>query len=161
MSANDDVIHVIDRTALIENLLNQAIEKYCSPRKEAFPLFWSVILDSSIIELGAKIKVALAIAQETGFKLKDDPLHKLLSYRNAFAHHAVDAHPVLFVAKDPEKDEMRYMLHTISNSGRIRQISRNEALKEFDTCYDQAKQSLVEFCKAIVANVESEKDGAI
>lgn len=157
MSANDDVIHVIDRTALIENLLNQAIEKYCSPRKEAFPLFWSVILDSSIIELGAKIKVALAIAQETGFKLKDVPLHKVISYRNAFAHHAVDAHPVLFVAKDPEKDETRYMLHIIRSSGIVQQISRDKALKEFDTCCDKVEQSLVEFCKAIVANVDSEK----
>jgi len=157
MSANDDVIHVIDRTALIENLLNQAIEKYCSPRKEAFPLFGNVILDSSIMTMGSKIKVAMAIAQETGFDLKQDPLHKLLSYRNAFAHHAVDAHPMILVAKDPEQDEMRYMLHTILNSGRIQQISREEALKEFDTCYDQTKQSLVEFCNAIVANVDSEK----
>jgi hypothetical protein len=159
MSANDDVIHVINRTALIENLLSQAIEKYCSPRKEAFPFFWNVILDSSIMPMGSKIKVAMAIAQETGFKLKQDLLHKLISYRNAFAHHAVDAHPMIFVAKDPEQDEMRYVLHTISNSGRIRRISRDEALKEFDTCYDQAKQSLVEFCKAIVANIESEKYG--
>jgi hypothetical protein len=161
MSANEDIIHVINRTALIENLLNQAIERYCSPRKEAFSLFWNVILDSSIMPMGSKIKVAMAIAQETGFDLKQGPLHKLLSYRNAFAHHAVDAHPMILVAKDPEHDEMRYMLHTILNSGRIQQISRDEALKEFDTFYDQAKQSLVEFCKAIVANVESEKDGAI
>src|SRR4030042_6110390 len=161
MSANDDVIHVINRTALIENLLNQAIEKYCSPRKEAFSFFWNVILDSSITPMGSKIKVAMAIAQEIGFELKQDPLHKLISYRNAFAHHAVDAHPMILVAKDPEQDEMRYMLHTISNSGRIQRINRDEALKEFDTCYDQAKQSLVEFCKAIVANIESEKYGAI
>jgi hypothetical protein len=161
MTANDDIIHVIDRTALIENLLNQAIERYCSPRKEAFPLFWNVILDSSIIELGAKIKVAMAIAQETGFKLKDDPLHKVISYRNAFAHHTVDAHPVLLVAKDSENDEIRFMLHTISNSGRINRISRDDALKEFDTYYDQAKQSLIEFCKVIAGKVENEKDGAV
>jgi len=161
MSANDDVIHVINRTALIENLLNQAIEKYCSPRKEVFPFFWNVILDSSIMTMGSKIKVAMAIAQETGFKLKDDSLHDLSMYRNAFAHHAVDAHPMLLVAKDPEQDEVRYMLHIIKYSGKIQQISRDEALKKFDTCYDQAKQSLVEFCKAIVANIESEKYGAI
>jgi hypothetical protein len=157
MSANDDVIHVIDRTALIENLLNQAIEKYCSPRKEAFPLFWSVILDSSIMPMGAKIKVAMAIAQETSIKLKDNSLHDLIMYRNAFAHHAVDAHPTLVVAKNPEQDEVRYMLHIIKYSGRIQQISRDEALNKFDACYDQAKQSLVEFCKAIVVNVDSEK----
>jgi hypothetical protein len=157
MSANDDVIHVIDRTVLIENLLNQAIEKYCSPRKEAFPFFWNVILDSSIMPMGAKIKVAMAIAQETSFKLKDNSLHDLIMYRNAFAHHAVDAHPTLVVAKDPEQDEMRYMLHIIRSSGIVQRISRDKALKEFDTCCDKAEQSLVEFRKAIVANVDSEK----
>src|SRR4030043_279184 len=119
MSANDNVIHVIDRTALIENLLNQAIVKYCSPRKEAFPFFWNVILDSSIMTMGSKIKVAMAIAQEISFKLNPNPLHELISYRNAFAHHAVDAHPTLLVAKDPEQDEIRYMLHIIQHSGRI------------------------------------------
>lgn len=102
----------------------------------------------------------MAIAQETGFELKQDPLHKLISYRNAFAHHAVDAHPMILVAKNPEQDKMQYMLHIISNSGRIKQISRDEALKEFDICYDQAKQSLVDLRKAIEAKFERDTDGA-
>src|SRR5687768_2827956 len=36
----DDVTHVINRTDLIENLLNQVIMAYCSPRKEVFSFFW-------------------------------------------------------------------------------------------------------------------------
>jgi hypothetical protein len=107
--------------------------------------------------MGAKIKVAMAIAQETSFKLKDNSLHDLIMYRNAFAHHAVDAHPTLVVAKDPEQDEVRYMLHIIRSSGIVQQISRDKALNEFDTCCDKVEQSLVEFCKAIVENVDSEK----
>lgn len=158
MSANDDIMHVIDRTALIENLLNQAIEKYCSPRKKAFPLFWDVILDSSIMPMASKVKVTMAIAQRIAFGLKQESLHKLISCRNAFAHHAVDAHPTVLVVKDSEQDKMEYMLHVISSSGRIKRRSRDEVLKEFDTCYDQAKRSLIEFRDAIVAFVENDKN---
>ena len=68
MSSSDDVIQVINRTALIENLLNQVIEKYSCPRKEVFEFFWDVVLDSSIMSLGAKVKVAMAISQELAVK---------------------------------------------------------------------------------------------
>jgi hypothetical protein len=36
MQANDDLATILDRTALIENILNQVIEAFCGPRKEAF-----------------------------------------------------------------------------------------------------------------------------
>lgn len=115
MSDNDDVIRVFNRTALIENLLNEPIEKYCPPRKELSAFFWNVVLDSSIMPLGAKIKVAKGIAQEIGVKLIQDPIHKVISYRNAFTHHSVDAHTTIYVRKDPMQTEMHYMLHVISS----------------------------------------------
>jgi hypothetical protein len=39
MENNGDLLHVIDRTALIENILNQIIEAFCEPRQEPF-MFW-------------------------------------------------------------------------------------------------------------------------
>ena len=159
MLGNDDVIRVINRTALIENLLNQVIQRYCCPRKEAFTLFWSVVLNSSIMPLGPKVKVAMAIAQEIDVKLKQDPLHKLISYRNAFAHHSVDAHPTFYVGKYPEQHEMHYELHVILNSGKMQRIRRDKALKDFDNLFDQAKQSLVELINAIEANLKGGEDG--
>lgn len=47
MLTENFAIDVIDRTALIENIINQIIEAFCQPRKEPFMFFWNVILDSS------------------------------------------------------------------------------------------------------------------
>ena len=74
-----------------------------------------MVLDSSIMPLGAKVKAAMAIAQEIGVKLDQDSLHKVISYRNAFAHHSVDAYSTIYVRKDPMQTEMHYMLHVISS----------------------------------------------
>jgi len=159
MSSSDDVIQIINRTALIENILNQVIEKYCCPRKEAFQFFWNVVLDSSIIPLGSKVKIAMAISQEINVKLDQNSLHKLISYRNAFAHHSVDAHPTLLVNKNPEKDELHYLLHIINNSGKTQRKRRDIALCEFDDNYEVAKKSLMSLLKAVKAKTqEARKD---
>ena len=115
----NDVSKVIDRTALIENILNQVILNYSAPRKDAFNFFWDVLLDSSIMPLGSKVKVAMAISQELNIKLKQDSLHKVLSYRNAFAHHSLNSHPTLAVGKTPEEDKAYYSFQVIKNSGKI------------------------------------------
>lgn len=149
LSEKDDIIFVIDRTATIENLLDQIIEKYCSPRKEVFSFFWSVVLDSSILSLGAKVKLVTVIAQELGVQFKSHSLHQILSLRNAFAHHPSTAHPVLAVGVKPDQDEVYYELHVISNSGKIRKVERGKALKEFNNNYDKAKQSLNQLLEAV------------
>ena len=159
MMSGEDVIHVINRTAVIENVLNQLIAEYCRPRKEAFAFFWTVLLDSSIIPLGAKVKVAAAISQESNdAKLDKDSLHKLISYRNAFAHHAEDAHPTLFVSKNREEDQSHFMLHVITPSGQTREIRRVDALSDFNSCYEKAMKSLVAMLRATKAKTEGEAD---
>lgn len=160
MSAHDDVIQIINRTALIENILNQVIEKYCCPRKEAFPFFWTVLLDGSIMPLGAKVKIAMAISQAIDAKLDQDSLHKLISFRNAFAHHGADAHPTLFVGKNPEEDELHYMLHVVTHSGKIQQKRRGEALAEFNACYEKAKKSLMDLLGSVITEVQGKKSAA-
>ena len=91
---DDGGVRVINRTALIENILSQVFVGYCSPRKEAWEFMWSVAPDTSAMSLGAKVKVAMAVASETQFKVDKHPLHTVLALRNAFAHHATDAHAV-------------------------------------------------------------------
>ena len=83
MSADGALARVVDRTALIENILNQVLEAYCRPRDEASRFFWNVLLDSSILPLGSKVKVAMAISQELATALNQQSLHKLVSLRNA------------------------------------------------------------------------------
>ncbi|OGO30277.1 MAG: hypothetical protein A2Z16_12790 [Chloroflexi bacterium RBG_16_54_18] len=160
MPYNDDVIHVINRTALLENLLNQVIENYCSPRKDRFVFFWTVILDTSIMPMASKIKVAMAISQKLDFDLKQNPLHDLLSYRNAFAHHATDAHPMLMVGRTADEERSQFELHIISSSGKIKRLSRESALAEFDHCYKEAKESLLGLRNAVTRSMEGETKDA-
>jgi hypothetical protein len=149
MSTHSDLADVIDRTALIENILNQVIEAFCEPRREPFMFFWNVLLDSSIMPMGSKVKVAMAIAQEMKFKLDQTSIHSVMSLRNAFAHHPMNSHPVLVVGKTRETDEMHLQLQILSNSGKLSKKNRQDALAEFNAAYKVAKASLVGMLKAI------------
>ena len=149
MSNTSDLVHVVNRTASIENILNQIIEAFCEPRKDRFTFFWSVVLDSSIMSAGSKVKVASAIANELGIKIEQNALHIVLSMRNAFAHNSTDSHPVLVVGNTPKEDEMHFQFHILSNSGKLSNKRRNEALTEFDSAYYLAKTSLLELLEVI------------
>jgi len=145
----NDVSIVVNRTDLIENLLDQVVESYCAPRKEVTYFFRHVVLNSSIMPLGSKIKVAMAISQELGVKLKQDSLHKVVSYRNSFAHHGLGSHSIMYCHKDPSQDEVHNHLFIIKNSGKTEMVRRQDALDEFNKNYEIAKQSLVELRDAI------------
>ena len=143
------LIEVIDGTALVENLMNQIIEGYCGPRRDRFEFFWSVLLDSSIIPLGGKVRAVSAIAQKLEFKVDAAQLHNILSLRNAFAHHETSSHPLLVVGATPEQSSSHYQLHIISSSGKVTRKKREDALKEFRSAYKSAKSNLVEFVRIV------------
>ena len=159
MQLDNDLSQVIDRTALIENMLNQAIHNYASPRKDAFEFFWNVLLDSSIILLGSKVKVAMAISQQLGINIDQEPFHKIMAHRNAFAHHALDSHPTLAVGKTPDDDQLHHhhMLHIIKSSGKTERKSRKQALDEFNDNYEMARNSLAELLDAIKNQAQSRR----
>lgn len=156
--ADPDVVNVIDCTALIENILNQVIVGYCSPRKGAYEFMWSIVLDTSVMSLGAKVNVALAGAHEMKVKLDNDALHTVISMRNAFAHHASDAHPVFVVGRRAEESRGLLQLWVLGTSGKITKIKRDEALARFNQAYKAAKKSIVELKNVIHARYE--KTGA-
>lgn len=151
MSDQEDLVAVVDGTALIENLLNQVIENFCAPAQNRFAFFWSVVLDSSIIPIGSKAKVAMAISQELHFKLNQNAIHNVMTLRNAFAHHKTGSHPVMVVGKSPDENSVHYELQVISNSGRLFRKRRHDALAEFKASYAEAKTSLVELLATIKA----------
>ena len=142
MPTGTDLAHVVDRTALIENILNQVIEAYLEPRKEAF-FFWEILMDSSILSLGSKVKVAMAISHRVSHKLDSNSLHTVLRLRNAFAHHAADAHPMTIVGRTPHDDRDTYLLHVIQSNGRVDPIERDKGLSDFDRAFTKAKESLL------------------
>jgi hypothetical protein len=147
MATDRGLADIIDRTALIENILNQVIETFCEPRREPFMFFWNVILDSSVMPMGSKVKVAMAIAQELKFKLDQNSIHNVVSLRNAFAHQPTNAHQVLVAGKTPAEDAIHPQLQILSSSGKISRKRRRDALAEFNSSYKRAKESLVGLLK--------------
>ncbi len=139
-----DVVDVIDRAALIENVINQIIVGYCKPRKEAWEFMWSIVLDTSVMSLGAKVKVVMAVSHEMRFKLDKNSLHRVIALRNAFAHHASNAHPVLVVGRTPEEDTNHLQFWVLEASGKISRIKRHKAFDEFNAAYRTARESLVQ-----------------
>ncbi len=148
---DEDLVHVVNRTALIENLLNQVIELHCEPASNRAEFFWSVILDSSVMPLGSKVKVVAAIASELDVKFDREPLHDILSLRNAFAHHQTDSHPMLKVGKDGAEDEFFFQLKILKNNGKLESKSRQVGRQKFDTAFTQAKASLVTLKEEILS----------
>jgi hypothetical protein len=139
-----DVVDVIDRAALIENIINQVIVDYCKPRKDAWEFMWSVVLDTSVMSLGAKVKVVMAVSHEMDFILEKNALHRVIALRNAFAHHASNAHPVLAVGRMPEEDTSYLQFWVLEGSGKISRVKRHEAFAEFNAVYVKARDSLIQ-----------------
>ena len=149
MTKHHDVANVVDRTALIENIINQVIEAFCEPRAEPFGFFWNVILDSSIMPLGSKVKVVSAIAHEVEFKLDREEIHNVLALRNAFAHHPLNSHQVVVVAKNPEENRVFSQLQILKSSGKLERKAREHAHTEFNSSFVAAKDSLVGLLAAV------------
>jgi hypothetical protein len=153
---DNDVSQIIDRTAIIENLLNQAIYNYASPQIERFEFFWNVLLDSSILSLGSKVRVSMAIAQQLNFKMNQEPFHNVMTYRNAFAHHPLDSHPTLAVGKAAEDYQLNFSLLIIKPSGKTKRIRREQALLEFTENFEKAKCSLSELITIIKHSTQTQ-----
>ena len=151
MSDLSDLVDVIDRTALIENILSQVIQAFCQPSAGASIFFWNVVLDSSVMPMGSKVKVAMAIAHELDVKLEQNALHQVLSLRNAFAHHKTESHPVLVVGETESEDEMHLQLQVLSSAGKLSHKRRADALAEFNSSHALAKGSLVALLGVIKA----------
>ena len=136
------LVEVIDGTAHIENLLNQVIEGYCGPRRARFDFFWTVLLDSSIMPLGSKVRAVSAIAQDLKSRFDPGPLHKVLPLRNAFAHNSTTSHPLFVVGKIPEENSAHYQFSVITHSGKVTRTKRETAIEEFRVAYAASKASL-------------------
>ena len=146
-----DLERIVARTALIENMLNQVVTNYCAPQKDLYHFFWDVLLDSSVMPMGSKVKVAMAISQKLKHKLDRNALHKVMSLRNAFAHHGLDSHPVFEVARSSDNGCVRYELQVLDNEGRLTRTPRTDAVEQFDAAYESARKSLKALLETIKA----------
>jgi hypothetical protein len=145
-----DLVTVINRAGLIENLLNQIISDYCGPRKDSWVFMWNVVLDTSVMPLGSKLKVVMAVAQELKFKLPKDALNKVVQLRNSFAHHTTNAHPAVSIGRTPEEDSYYNQFYTLDGNGVLKSTKRHEAFETFNQSYQIAKQTLGELRNLVV-----------
>ncbi|MBB3118113.1 hypothetical protein [Pseudoduganella violacea] len=139
-----DLVMVINRAGHIENLFNQIISDYVGPREHAWYFMWSVVLDTSVMPLGAKLKVVAAIAHELNYKFPWKESNDVIQYRNSFAHNTSDAHPVLSIGTTDEETTSYNLLYTLNAQGVLRKVKRHEAFTLFNESYKTSKAALVE-----------------
>jgi len=87
MDYTTPVGEIIERFKLIEYLLNCMIINHITPKDIAF--FQNILLNSSIINTGAKVKIIKYICQSKNKDYDFTNLHKLINIRNLFAHEDV------------------------------------------------------------------------
>lgn len=152
-----DLVMVINRAGTLENMMNQAISDYCAPRAEATFFVWSVLLDTSIVALGSKLKVVMAISHHFNFKLPKDAFSKVIQLRNSYAHHPTNAHPVVVFGKKPEEGNVYHQFWTLDGSGVLKARKQHEAFEEFNVNYKIARDSLRELLVLIRDDVVNSK----
>lgn len=152
-----DLVLVINCAGSIENLFNQIITGYCSPRKHAWYFMWSVVLDTSVMPLGAKLKVVMAVAQELNFKLPRDALTKVIQLRNSFAHNTTNAHPVMVVDRENEESAQYNEFHTLDSNGVLKITKRHDALAVFNESYTTSRAALIVLLDLVKAQLEEHK----
>ena len=150
-----DLTRVINRTSLIESLMGQVISNYLAPREEALFFMSEIMLNTSIMSLGSKAKVVMAVAQSLDFKLDKNSLLRIVSLRNAFAHHATNANPVVVFSDDPKDGHGYLSFWLLNSSGEIEMIKRHEAFEEFNTAYPLARESLKNLLGHVSAHLTS------
>lgn len=137
-----DLVKVVNRASLIENLMDQVISEYCAPREHARFFMSEIILNTSVMTLGAKAKVVMAVAQTLDFKIDKDAILQVISLRNAFAHHATNANPVVVFSGKPEENYSYLSFWLLNSSGEIEMVKRHEAFEKFNAVYSLARESL-------------------
>jgi hypothetical protein len=149
-----DLVKVVNRSAHIENLMNQIIEAFCAPRKKAASFMWLVLLDSSIMPMGSKMKVVATIANILGCEFERVNLNRLLSIRNVFAHNSTAGVPVIVFGANGEPGHGQSQFWTMDSLGAIKVEFRHELFREFNEKFDVVKASLLSLRDAVKKDVE-------
>ena len=130
--------YTIERLFEIELRVNQMISEYFdSKNSEAFN---SIILNSSILDFGKKIKVLLAL------KIIDhktaDKLRKISSIRNSFAHAGIETRHELPVDSIEDNIQSNQKIKILKSNGDLEESNISELLKSFVKLYNEIQNKL-------------------
>jgi hypothetical protein len=132
---------IIDRFYQIEVSIDRIICEFYQPKKDKE--FKKVILNSSIISFGGKIKILANIPYiETKIIEK---IRRLSSIRNAFAHLPIHSHYELKMHKNKEGHHEisdineRLKLYVMKSNGRIKTADLSDLREEFYSLSNQVR----------------------
>lgn len=133
---------IIDRMNQIERIIDKEIINFIGPEKEKE--FKRVILNSSIISFGAKIKIVKSL--ELVDTSISGPIDEMKNIRNGFAHSNIVA--LLTATYDqstPSSDvdvSAYHSIHVMNSSGQIKEKKVHEQLISFKNKYDKVCEAL-------------------
>ncbi|MDD3297084.1 MAG: hypothetical protein PHU64_07000 [Candidatus Omnitrophica bacterium] len=137
---------VICETNHIEKQLKKIISHYIQPDIDKRHFVDNILLHNTNINLGAKIKVFFYICKLKGWKIENkDVYHKLLNYRNGFAHSDVTTKKVdvIFDENRKPKDVDIYMtINNVTYSGGFYEEKRSKVFQEFSSVCEQIKTEI-------------------
>ncbi len=122
---------VLELTKDIEFQIDNIILDYLSPSKLGFTR--DIILNSSIMPVGNKVKILKTICHELQIKQDFQNLHKLINIRNIFAH----GKPYF------EDGDMIFKLPEIKSDGKILENELDKLHKEFIDLFNEQMQVLI------------------
>lgn len=140
-----EIAYVIERTIAIETFIRLILTKYISPPKDRLPFLEEIILNNSMLNLGAKVKALLHLVEKNNWKKIDQKhFHTILQIRNSFAH----SDTTILV----EPMEISYLLDSVQTSGRFMRVKTKNALHDFTQSYVAVKEYLIDLLKNLEEN---------
>lgn len=133
MNYEEKIGDVIEKTKHIEYILNCIIGNFVSPKEVGF--FDNIILNSSIIPIGVKVKIIKTICKIHNEDYNLDNLHKLINLRNLFAHESsyVDSYDQGMLVK----------INELKNDGSYNEKEFEETYKRFLKIYLEVKKGII------------------
>lgn len=137
MNIQEKIGEVIDKTKSIEYQLNCMIHNIILPTKNV-AFFQNVILNSSVIPLGAKLRIIKSLC--INLKLKQDfdidKVHRIINIRNLFAHESSYV--------DTENGDIHYM-DELKSDGKYISQTVEKYHKEFNELFEVQYNRIVKF----------------
>ena len=126
MNENEMTGHVVNYMKAIEYQLNCIIENFFIPSQNT-GFFSNVLLNSSVVSFGSKIKVIKTICNYKNTIFDPKKLHRLNSIRNIFAHEGT------FV--DTTVGDFQ-LIDELQSGGKYKTYKLKELFEEFRSLYD-------------------------
>jgi hypothetical protein len=142
---------VIENTIDIESILKSILVAYIAPQEDRKPFLNDIILNSSMLNLSAKIKAFHYLVETNKWrKIDEKHFHTILNVRNVFAHS--DSMPNISVVINEcgcKPVDICYYLESIKSTGKLNKVKRKDALHDFTQSYVAVKDYLHEILAAI------------